>query len=84
MHKMEENNPAIPFYMIIGGTVGNIDGFWKDAQAQNIPWTRLAKEPFMKYTGGVFPQILWVNNGRVEATCSYPELDQKVIEKWMK
>jgi len=84
MHMMKQRNPAIPFYMIIANTTGTIDGFWKDSQAQNIPWTRLELEPFKKYTGGVFPQILWVNNGWVEASSSYPELDQKVIEKWMR
>ena len=84
MHQMEENNPAIPFYMIIVSTMGNINGFWEASQAQNVPYTRLAEKPFMKYTGGVFPQIFWVNNGWVEESTSYPDLDQKVIEKWMK
>ena len=84
MHQMESNNPAIPFFMIIVSTMGNINGFWDASKAQNIPYTRLAEKPFMKYTGGVFPQIFWVNNGWVEESTSYPDLDQKVIEKWMK
>ena len=37
----------------------------------------------MKYTGGIFPTILWVNNGRVEASTGYPELNIQVIKHWM-
>lgn len=84
MHKMKENNPSIPFYMIIVSTLGNINTFWDSSKARNIPYTRLQEKQFMKYTGGVFPQIFWVNNGWVEESTSYPDLDQKVIEQWMK
>ena len=83
MHRMKEKNPAIPFFMIIGGTTSDLTDFWKDSQAQNIPYTRLAQEPFLKYTHNVFPVILWVNNGWVEADVNYPDLNQAVIEKWM-
>jgi len=84
MHKMEENNPSIPFFMVIGGTESDLAGFWKDSQAQNIPYTRLNRDSFLKLTGGVFPQIYWVNNSRVEENTSYPDLSQKLIEEWMK
>lgn len=84
MHKMKESNPAIPFFMILGGVESSLTDFWKDTQAQNISYTRLNRDQFMKYTGGVFPQIYWVNNSWVEESTGYPELDQKLIEKWMK
>jgi len=84
MHKMKESDPAIPFYMIIGGTDGDLTDFWKETNAQNINYTLLADEPFDNYTGGEYPQIMWVNNGWVEANTTYPELDQKVIEHWIK
>lgn len=84
MHTMKEHNPAIPFYLIIGGTDGDLSDFWKDTNAQNLPYSLLADDPFDKYTGGEYPQIMWVNNGQVEANTTYPELDEKVIERWMK
>jgi hypothetical protein len=84
MHQMMLNDPAIPFYMILGGVESDLTGFWKDSHAQNIPYTRLNREEFLKYTGGVFPQIFWLNNSMVEENTGYPELDQKLIEKWMK
>ncbi len=83
MHGMKERNPNIPFYFIIGGTASDLKDFWDYSHAEDIPHSRLADEPFDKYTGGEFPQIIWVNNGWVEANTTYPELDQKVIEEWM-
>ena len=83
MHNMRLRNPNIPFFMVIGGTTSDLNDFWKASNAQDLPYTRLAQEPFMKYTHGLFPTILWVNNGQVEADTGYPELSQPVIEKWM-
>ncbi len=84
MGKMKQKNPAIPFYMVIGGVESDLTSFWKETQSQNIRYTRLKKESFLKITGGVFPQIYLVSNGMVEESINYPELDQKLIEKWMK
>lgn len=84
MHELLKQNPQLPFYMVVGGTMSDISDFWRESQAADIPYTRLAVEPFMKYTHGVFPAILWINNGIVEANTNYKELDIKVIEKWMK
>lgn len=84
MHEMLKLNPQLPFYMVVGGTMSDISDFWRESQSADIPYTRLAVEPFMKYTHGVFPAILWINNGIVEANTNYKELDIKVIEKWMK
>ncbi len=84
MHDIKQNNPAIPFYMVIAGTDTAFYTFWEDTHAQNIPWSLLPEKPFMDYTGGEFPQIIWLNNGKVEANITYPELDQKTIEEWMK
>ena len=80
---MKLRNPNIPFYMVIGGTTSDLKDFWKASQAQDLPYSRLAIDPFMKYTHGVFPTILWVNNGKVEADTGYPELTEQVINKWI-
>lgn len=84
MHNMHEKNPALPFYFIIGGTTSDLKDFWDYTHAEDIPYSRMAEKPFDEYTGGEFPQIIWVNNGMVEANTTYPELDQKVIEDWLK
>jgi hypothetical protein len=84
IHKMEQNDQSLPIYMIIGGATSDLTDFWKASNAQNDPHSRLDTKPFMKYTGGVFPTILWVDNGWVEANTNYTDLDQVVIKKWMK
>jgi hypothetical protein len=84
IHDMEEKDPALPIYMVIGGLTSDLKDFWKASHAENLPYSRLDSKPFMKYTGGVTPTILWVNNGWVEANTNYTDLSQIVIEKWMK
>jgi hypothetical protein len=83
MHLMKQSNPAIPFYMVIGGK-SELTEFWKASKAQNLPYTRLAREPFLQFTGGVFPLIIWVNDGWVEANADYNTLTQSQIEQWLK
>ncbi|MCD6013236.1 MAG: DoxX protein [Flavipsychrobacter sp.] len=84
MHNMKQKNPTLPFYMVVAGTDTAFYTFWQETHAQDIPWSLLPEKTFMEYTGGEFPQILWLNDGKVEANTTYPELDQKVIEDWMK
>jgi uncharacterized membrane protein YphA (DoxX/SURF4 family) len=84
MRKLNEQDPAIPFYMIIAGVESDLTDFWAATDALSIPHTRLNKDEFLRYTKGVFPQIFWLNNSWVEDNTGYPELDQKLIEKWIK
>jgi hypothetical protein len=84
MHQLLQKDPTLPFYIVVGGTLSNLTEFWKDSQAQDIPHSRLAPRPFDKITGGVYPQIYWVNDGWVEESTSYPDLDAKAIERWEK
>ena len=84
MHEMKARNPALPFYLVIGDTSVALSEFWAASNAEDVPHTRLADEPFEKITGGEYPQIMWVNNGMVEANTTPSELDQQTIEQWMK
>ena len=84
MHTMFQKDTTLPFFLVIGGTVSNLTDFWKDSQAQDMPHTRLDAGPFNKITGGVYPQIYWVNNSWVEENVSYPDLDANAVERWEK
>ncbi len=84
MALMKRDDPSIPFFVVIGGIASDLTDYWKQTKAQNLPYMRLHRDPFLQYTGGVFPQILWVNNGTVEAKSTYNSLNQREIEKWMK
>jgi hypothetical protein len=82
MHLMKKNNPGLPFFFIIGGK-SDLTDFWAKTNAQDVPHTRLDGEPFLQYTGGVFPLIIWVNDGWVEAKADYNTLTQAEVEKWV-
>ncbi len=84
MHLMKQANRDLPFFMIIGGTTSDLTEFWKATQASNIPYTRLEKADFLRSTGGVFPLIVFVNDSKVEAKAEYINLNQKVIEDWLR
>ncbi len=84
MHQMKEKYPDLPFFMIIGGTTSDLTDFWKASHAQDLPYVRMDKDLFMKYTGGVFPVILWVNNGNVETKVSYRDMTAQAINNWIK
>jgi hypothetical protein len=83
MHLMKEEDTTLPIFMIIGGT-SSLTDFWKASNAHNIPYCRLAVEPFLKYTGGVFPTILWLDNDTVVAKSDYITLSQAEMEQWIK
>lgn len=69
--------------MVIGGLTSDLKDFWKESSAQNIPYMRLDREPFLGFTGGVFPLIIWVNDGWVEAKSTYNTMNQGEVEKWL-
>jgi len=83
MSIMKKNNPSLPFFMIIGGIASDLTDFWKYTNSGNIFYMRLHRDPFLEYTGGMFPQIFWINNGWVVAKSSYNTLNQPEIEQWM-
>lgn len=83
MHLMKENNPSLPFFMVIGGSK-DLTTFWAKTKAQNIPFTRLDQKNFIKLSGTSWPVIDWVDNGWVEAQSTYVSLNQTDIENWLK
>ena len=69
--------------MIIGGTTSDLSDFWKATNAQDVPYCRLDKDHFMKFTGGVFPVILWINNGKIETRANYHDMTADGVQKWI-
>jgi len=83
MSLMKRSNPSLPFFMVIGGIASDLTDFWKTTNAQNVPYMRLHRDPFLRYTGGIFPLIIWVDNGQVVAKSTYNTLNQGEIETWV-
>ncbi len=82
MALMRKEDTTLPLFMVIGGIASDLTDFWKYTNARNVPYMRLHRDPFLKYTGGVFPLIIWVDNGKVVARSSYNSMNQNEISKW--
>jgi len=84
-HKMQvmyKKDSSLPFIMVIGG-YEPLDNFFKETRAEKVPHMRLDKESFIRYTGGRFPTILWLDNGLVVAKTNYLDLNAQSIREWM-
>lgn len=83
MALMRRSDSTLPFLMVIGGIASDLSDFWKATNAKNVPWMRMHRDPFLKYTGGVFPLIVWVDNGKVVARSTYNSLNQQAVKDWI-
>jgi len=83
MSLMRHDDTTLPFFLIIGGIASDLTEFWKETKAGNIPWMRLHRAPFLEYTGGMFPYIIWVDNGMVVAKSTYNTLNEQEIKEWL-
>ncbi len=84
MHDIHLQYPNTSFFMVIGGTESKLDSFWKHSEAEDLPYTRMEKEAFLKNTGGVFPRIVLLKNGTIVAHTGYKELNAETLNNWMK
>ena len=84
IHEISSAHPGMPFFMVIGGLQSNIDDFWKESGAIDVPHIRMDKDTFMKNTGGIFPQIYWVKDGRIVSRSGYRDLKAASVENWVK
>ncbi len=83
MHLMKLNDTTLPLFFVIGGT-RDLTHFWEKTQAKNIPYTRLAQDPFIKLAGTSWPAIYFVSNDTVVAKSNYVTLSQQQVEDWLK
>lgn len=85
MHLMKEQDTTLPFYLVLGGNNIDLKSYWTATEAEHeIPWSRMDGQAFVKITGGEFPQIFWLNNGKVEAKTSYIDMKASDIKEWLK
>jgi hypothetical protein len=85
LHVMKLKNPNLPIYMFLNGKEENVQSFFEDTRATNVPWSGFNGHGlFVKLAGPAVPQIDWVNNGVVENKSNYGVLEQADIEAWLK
>lgn len=83
MHLMKTRNPALPIYFVLNGDKKNLDDFFAETRATNIPYCQLNGKNFVYLAGLEMPAIYLVNNSTVEHWVDYLDLDQEQVEKWL-
>jgi len=81
-HLIKQDNPAIPIYFILSGTINEIPRFLTETKTANIPHTLLLKQDFIKLIGMEVPVILYLDDGVIYREISFLEINQKDIEGW--
>jgi hypothetical protein len=84
MYIIKKRNPKMPFFFVLNGDTKDLQPFFNETMATNIPYTILLGQDFVKISGLELPAIFWVNNGIVVKKCNYLNLYQNEIEDWLK
>ena len=81
---IKKEHPDVPLFFVLAGKKERLREFFDDTKCDSIPYMHLKNDQeFLKFTGGIFPQIFWINNSVIEFDCNYFELNDADIEKWL-
>jgi hypothetical protein len=81
---MKEKDPTLPVFLVLNGKKENLEEFFSDTGADNIPFSMLKARPFTFLSGNSYPAIYLVNNSVVEFQLDYNSLSQEEVESWLK
>ncbi len=85
LNVMHNKNPELPIYFVMNGDRKELIAFYKETNAQKIPYNILkGSDNFLKIVGPVYPVIFWLHDGIVERKSTHMELEQEEIEAWLK
>lgn len=80
-----KQRPEFPLYLVLNGHPDHLKEFFEETRAQKIPHTLFnGADEFMLMAGPGVPAIYWVNNGIIERSSNYYQLDPDVMEKWLR
>ena len=83
LHLIKKQRPEISVFLILNGDKKNIESFFSDTKANNIPYIMLLGERFVNLAGYSLPSIFLINNSIVEQKVNYIELDINKINSWI-
>jgi uncharacterized membrane protein YphA (DoxX/SURF4 family) len=80
-----KQRPEFPIFMVLNGHPNHLKDFFDDTHADKVPHTLFAGgDEFVFMAGPGVPAIYWVNNGTIERTSNYYQLDPDVMESWLR
>jgi hypothetical protein len=84
LHIIKKQRPDISMYLVLNGDKKNLQPFFDNTKANNIPYMMLNGERFINLAGFNLPAIFLVKNSIVEQKINYIELTIDKIDVWLK
>lgn len=79
---MFEADPQLPILLVIAGE-SDLNEFFAVTHAEKLPRMRMGKDDFLRQTGGIFPTLLFVEDGLVVGKTNYLDLNTDVLHAWL-
>jgi uncharacterized membrane protein YphA (DoxX/SURF4 family) len=82
IHVINQRHPEVSFFFFINGKDERMQDFFSVTKTENIPHLKMNAVPFSKLTGGIWPQIWWVEDGVVVKKSTYLSLNEEQLLGW--
>lgn len=83
LHALKFNNPEMPIWMVINGETEDLEPFFKESKANNVPYFRLNGPGFIEITKYEVPAILMISDTKINKKIGIRQLDETTIQKWL-
>lgn len=82
LHILKKQHPEWSIYIIFNGDQESIAPFHKETKSENIPYSLINGQPFIKLSGPFLPAIYTIDNAIVKKKFSYLGLNEKEIAEF--
>jgi hypothetical protein len=80
-----KQRPEFPIYLVLNGHPNFLKEFMDETRAERVPHTMFSGgDEFILMAGPGVPAIYWINNGVIERSSNYYQLDPDVMEAWLR
>lgn len=81
---MKEQNPQLPFFVILNGRPALQETFFNDTRMTNVPYVLYnERASFARMAGPSLPAIYWLQNDTVVNESTHLDLNREQIEAWL-
>lgn len=81
---MKEQNPELPFFVVLNGRPALQETFFNDTRMTNVPYVLYnERASFARMAGPSLPAIYWLQNDTVLNSSTHLDLNREQIEAWL-
>ena len=81
---MKDINSSLPFYFILNGERNELTEFMKDTKCDDIPYSFVLGQTFVKLAGVALPRIYLIHDGILVRKKNHVTLEQYQLEEFIK